>query len=154
MQITRSSILNTTIKELGVQVTDGNKPLDTINLVYPVNLKYATLVKSTSINATGSQNVYTTPTTKDFYVTHLTISFTKNAACDCTNFGIYAQVLGASQYLIRCGVQTTTANDSINQTVSFPYPIKIDRNSSIVIAASWGAGAATLYGCISGFIEE
>lgn len=127
---------------------------DKIVLVSDVNPKHArrvdTIRRATVLNAT-SATVYTTPTDRDFFITHASLSVIK----DVTSTSIYARLLvtidGSNSVSILDipGFSLTPQNDSV--AVSFPSPIKVTRGTSINVALSTNVANATASACISGY---
>lgn len=139
--INRSSIVQNTANELLIQSNDNsiNKISETAVPTYSINHKYSNIVKSGTSTATGTGIIYTTVANKEFYLTGLSLSITKDIVSDAVYIYITAVIDGASQTLVRIGQQTLTAS-SETKTISFPYPIKIDQNTNISVVKAHTAG--------------
>jgi len=106
-------------------------------------------------STTGAFTIYTTPATQDFYLTGLSFSLTKNAACDSATgyIGIFATIGGATQYLASISTITLTAQDK-QVSVEFAHPIKIDRSSTLRLGGVFTAGVMDRTAEIYGFLDE
>ncbi len=155
-RVTRSSVLRWLTDVLGIQHGADEAPNYTSNQIVPVvdiNPKITTIARANSSTDTNAITLYTTPTDKDFFLTYCVLSLTKTAASDNVLSYIRIQQDGANRVINVIVTQTTTAG-SHQSTISFPYPIRCDRNTAIEMLGSMGAGAMTKYGTIGGFILE
>jgi len=115
------------------------------------------IIRTASTNTTAGGTIFTTPDDKDFYLTDVMLSASKNAACDVV-IGTYAAlqitVNGLTVQISR--ITSLTATDQ-NDTVvlNFTFPIKIDRDTIISIASSsYTAGLSSRNATIYGYTEE
>lgn len=156
VNVYNTSVFNEALKFLNVRDAQffdnniGNK----LNLVYqiPILSQQNRYITATS---TGSQTIYTTPAEKDFYLTSATVSIIKDATCDMATGAvvILVTVNGVQSAVIGISTLTLTAqSDSVS--VSFKYPIKIDRSSTVVMGGTFTAGACVRTGCITGFLSD
>jgi len=138
-----------------------NKPLlDTskIMLVAETNpklTKYANVTSRASSTATGNTTLYTTPTDRDFYLTDINISISKNVTNDIT--ACYVNVTPQEYPALRIidlALQPLTATDSINIQKSLTFPIKLQRGTTIVLVKTFTAGAGTFTGIVCGFTTD
>ncbi len=113
------------------------------------------IIKAAGSSATGTMNVWTTPTDKDFYLTGANLSMVKDAANDMAtgNVSLAVFVDGVAVNPIGIALLTLTAQ---NQTVqaNFSIPIKLDRGSVISVGATYAAGAMRRFVTINGYTEE
>jgi len=153
VEITRGSILNDAKNELGIQELAMPKNAQVVSLVYPIQKKYSDIVRSVSTNASAGATLLTTPSDKDFYLTALSISYVKDAASDNVLVSLTCYTGGGFRYLVTLQNPTLTAS-SRELTLSFPYPIKVDRGTIISVNGTFTVGTILKYGMISGFILE
>jgi hypothetical protein len=155
-RVTRSSVLLKIQDILGLQAGTEQVPVMANNSIQPVmniNPAFSTINKTASATATGNATIYTTPADKDFYLTGLFLGTTKDVSCDLVNPRITITVGGAAIAIMNIPQQTLTAgSDQIY--VTFPYPLKIDRNTAIVLVGAFTVGTCTKYGSVNGFILE
>jgi hypothetical protein len=152
-EITRSSILNNIKEELGIQGMDIPKNAQGVSLVYPVNAKYATVVRSGLKSTTGTVTIYTAPSTKDFFITSIFLSYSKDITCDGTT--VVAQI--TQDGVLRNIITLPILVGSVVQNyicVTFQYPVKVDKGGTFAIGCTFTAGAITSYGSVTGFILE
>lgn len=118
--------------------------------VNPASNRRVNIVRNASSSATGSTTLYTTPANQDFFVTNLYFSFDKTAICDAALVYIGVTIDGA---LRSFSARTLTLTIEPGQVVSieFPVPIKVDRNTAIVLVGDFGAGALTKSGTVVGY---
>lgn len=144
--INHGSLINDVANELGLQPgreiipkTIGNN----INLVYPINRKYCTKVVSKISTATADVVVLTTSTEKDSYLVAAQLAVTKDAASDLVapELTIYDEA-GQIVAILNLPLQTTTA-ESHNTSISFPYPVKIQKGSQIKLKGAFTAGTCS-----------
>ena len=124
--------------------------------INPKNYRRANICKEGSTTGT-SYTIYTTPTDRDFYLTTIQFTYTKNATADlATNdtLGISLKVNGATQYPIYFSTLTLTAqSDSI--AITFATPLKIDRGSVIqLVRGAITAGNVVMSGSITGYTVD
>jgi hypothetical protein len=154
MGITRSSVIRKAVDELQVMPMPSPEAMDkAIALVYPVNAKYTDVVKRTSTTLTANITVYTTPSDKDFYLTFLQLAITKDVVSDLISCFMQTTILGSATTIGQISLQTLTAT-SDTLVMTFPHPIKIDRNAAIILAGTFAAGTCTKFISIGGFILE
>jgi len=155
-KITRSSIMLEAQNLAGTQSAADSIPNQMANIVQPtleINPRTTQLVRAVTATATGNTTIYTTPADKDFFLTFASISGSQNVACDNVIYYIDCVVGGTTRRIIVFDVQGSTAQ-SVNQVASFPYPIKLDRNSLVRVYNTFTAGASTKSAAIGGYILE
>lgn len=118
--------------------------------VTPRNNRIATLVRHAT--ATGSTNalIYTTPTTKDTYITACSVSYSKDATATGAEFWIQTTIDGRTAFICRVAGLTTTAGTQ-SMSMSFPVPIKVDRGVSISIFADAFNANQRIVGTVVGY---
>lgn len=143
-------------QELGLPVATGKIPSEISSAVmmnYSINPKYSFICKQANSSATGTSTIYTTPRDKDFFLTAVSITFKHDAACDGTQIYFNVTIDGLQTLLIRRYLNTGVASADAF-TISFPYPLKIDRNTNIEIVGTFAAGTQSKAAGITGFILE
>jgi len=155
--INRSAVIQRAVNELGLQTSKDIIPtqtLDKVQVVYDLSGKEANVVRQSSITASSAQaTMYTTGIGTDFYLTGAYISIVKDATCDIATGNITINVTqgGQARTILAISVLTLTAQNS-NISISFPTPIKVDRNTAILRSAiTFSAGAAASSIGINGF---
>lgn len=148
-----------TLKEMreafGVQTaTDKTvSPIPVVD-VNPKNLRRANIASGTSSAATGNFTVYTTPSDKDFFLTGVQMQYMKDATADNTTVAITAtEDSGATITLITTRTITTTAYTAAINRELVP-PIKLKRNSNVIMSGTFTVGALTRAACVSGYTVE
>lgn len=139
---------------LGVPRTIGN----TIIPVIEVNPKVVKTgaVKTGYRTTSGGVTMLTTPAAQDLYVTDVSFSIIKDAACDLATGPIQITgTINAGQVsLIEIAGITLTAQSNTQQ-VHFSHPIKMDRNTSISITnQTYTAGVMIRTCTLSYFVDE
>jgi hypothetical protein len=137
-----------------------SKVSDDVQLVLNVNPKdyrRCNIVKGAIKSSTGNLTVYTIPADKDFFLTSISAGFIKDAANDMATGDIYFSCVidGSITQLIRFPILTLTAQNA-HTSLNLTTPIKIDRNSSIIISAVGGytAGLMVRSCSITGYTVE
>ncbi len=159
MQIQNSELIKEIQNASKVQTMQG-LPSNLSGLIVPVievnpKLTKAVLVSNVSSGTTGSLSVLTADPNRDVYIKSVCFSITKDVTCDlATNsYGVACTIGGAGKNLIGVSCITLTAQ-SASYSVSFPTPIKIDRNSSVSISGTFTAGVCWRYGSITYYLDE
>ncbi len=118
----------------------------------PINPSCRVLRSASAINAT-SGTIFTTPTDRDFYLVAAMLSMIKDVTSTSADTTLGVPVDGVTQAILRIpGISLTPQNDVI--AISFPYPIKVDRNAQIVITNSSNVANIVTRGSIIGYYEE
>lgn len=151
-------IVTTAIDELKLNpLTDAipRQVIPTIQPTFELKRRYANIVKTGTRTSSGSATVYTTPSDKDFYLTGVQMSWSKDVTNDGTTASLQVTIDGDStaSNILRLYGQSVTANQ-IAETMSFLYPIKLARNSTITINQTYTAGASSLASTITGYTED
>lgn len=126
----------------------GNKLIPVVD-VTPI----ADIVRSAAVTNATTSLIYTTPTDKDFYLTAVTLSYQKDAgnASILLNLNVYINSIVrsvASIYFLPSSANSETI------TLSFPYPIKLDRGQIIQTAITDATANITHGGVIVGFLSD
>lgn len=119
--------------------------------VNPKLLRRANVVKYVSGASSGT--IYTTPTDKDFFLCTAILSVNKDVASTAAGTYLSCVVEGVTTRLIHiAGITLTVQSECLS--VSFPVPIKIDRNTPIAIASSASGAVIAVAGTITGYTVE
>ena len=123
--------------------------------VNPKHSRRINLLKYVNSVTTGSMTAYTTPIGKDFYLTNMQFSMTKDAACD-TATGAYSITAVVDGVTIRLGMYpiVTLKEDTLVINMVFPFPIKLDQNTSIATSQAFAAGLCARTLCIFGYLVD
>lgn len=155
-RVNRSSVLLWIQETLGIQSGVNSIPVELANNIQPIfdiQPKVSTVLKSGARSSTGSSTIYTTPADKDFFLTFVTLTLTKDATCDNTLTSVSVVNGGATTNLAIITSQTLTAYT--NQiVVNLSYPLKVDRNTAIQLSATFTAGTLSTRTTLGGFIVE
>jgi len=125
--------------------------------VIDVNPKHSRVINvvrsAAAVNALAT-NIYTTPATnQDFYLTSLCLSTIKDATATAVTVLIDLTIDGAVRNVMVIGCLTLTAQSG-NMALSFPIPIKIDRNTTINVRNSTNVGNISSYAELTGYLVE
>jgi hypothetical protein len=156
-KIENSDITQKAIKDLRLNAALEKMPLessDKIVLTYPLNDSFSDISKFTSSTAsTGVATLYTTPTTKNFYLTNVNLGFIKDAACDVASGSLHldSSVSGSTVRILQLPILTLTAQ-SENRSIILTPPLKIDRGATITKSSFTFAAGSGITSCeIVGF---
>jgi hypothetical protein len=156
MIIHRSSILRRVADIFGLQQAADKTPISSADVVQPVvemGNRTTELMKDASATSTGNTTIYTTPADKDFYLTFIFASYKKDIACDCT--ACYLRVTtgdGATRDIQFPVVPLLASTDHLE--VILTYPLRLARNSNIVMNSTFTAGTMTRSASAGGYILE
>lgn len=151
-------ISNFIVDELRLNPISDNIPKTVIPSIQPtfeVNRKFCNIARSLGSSTTGNKTIFTTPSDKDFYLTSAQFAYVKDVTCDVATgaISLSATIEGTAQPVISLVLTTLTAERD-NQIISFPVPLKIDRNTTIIYGGSFTAGAMSRIGLITGYTQE
>jgi len=131
---------------LGLSELTGypRKVADAIIPVVEVNKKFCDVVES----GTNGATIYTTPTTRDFYLCSAFVSYYSGDGTE--NVYITAVINGVTKNIIygRAHATAATGETIAGFSINPCYPIKIDRGTAIIVVGTAG------YAGISGYTEE
>jgi len=155
--ITRSSVLLNEADYLGINNAVGavaSEMNDKVAPVFDIGHRHTVIVKAatSAISASGT-SIYVLPSNKDFYLTFIDLSVTKDAACDGVVVSVDGTILNLRTKIVTLCYQATTAGD-YQKVIAFPHPIKLDRGSSLLLLGTFTAGNCSKYVTIGGFIVE
>jgi len=152
-----------TIKELvkagNLQVGFDEVPNKLANAIVPVIETNPRLLRVGNIHrfnvATNalSATIYTTPANQDFYLTSIQCNYIKDASATSLASWVDAIIGGFRTRLIGFTTLTTTAGTD-SSSISFPVPILIDRNTTILVNNNTNVGAVSCHACITGYTVE
>jgi len=111
---------------------------------------------STTKTTTGSSTMVTTAADKDTYITAVQLSYSKDVACDVAIGSVFVSCVvdGVTKGIIALAILTLTA-ESDSAAIAFQVPIKVDRNTSIIIGTNtYTAGLMSRCAVIHGYTEE
>jgi hypothetical protein len=159
VQIVNSDVIQNLVNDCGLQSANG-VPTQLSNQVVPVVNITPRQISNVAIggtnSGTGAVTLYTTPVDRDFYLTSASVGYAKSAACDMGDGFIYLKVYirGLQVNVCIAPAMALTAEKN-NVAISYTAPLKLDRNSTITIAAqSFTAGALLRMGTFTGFCEK
>lgn len=124
---------------------------DYIQPVMPIS-PFANIVRNVVSTTTGG-TIYTTPADKDFYLTSVFLSYSKDNVNTATEIAIVCTILGVQRYIMDFAVIATTAQSDSNAIV-FNVPLKIDRNTAIFLNSTNATAAFRMAGLITGYTVE
>lgn len=125
---------------------------NSIQPVFNVNPDRISNIIRGAVTTSFSAAIYTTPTDRDFYLVALTLSVSKNGTSTSTTSSINFTIDGAAQSAIVIAGLTATAQSESN-TINFPFPIKLDRGTQILIS-NGAAGNINTAGAIIGYTTD
>lgn len=130
------------------EITDKVLPVMEVNPKFfrRVNWNFA----GAGTNAT-STSLGTTPTDREIYVTGATLSVTKDATATTTYVRLNCTAdNGQSVILCSFGCITLTAEQH-DMSVSFPFPIRLKKGTTITISASTAVGNFNAFASVFGY---
>lgn len=157
-QTYNKKIVNNIIDNLKINpITDivPKTVLPTIQPVFEVERKVCDIVRG-SITTSTSATIFTTSATTDFYLTGVTLGYSKDSLQDTAtgrcNVNVF--VNGTAREILSLPFVTLTAqNDCF--TLELSTPLKVDRNTAISLSRGAStAGTFALAGNIVGYTEE
>jgi len=111
------------------------------------------VVSGANPTTTGAATLYTTSTTKDFYLTNLRIGVIKDSTCDIATgiISITANVLGVSKNILTIPVISLTAQ-SENANIQFEgRGMKLDRGAVVSISGTFSVGVMVRTASVFGY---
>lgn len=158
-KIYNSNLTKEIIDGARLQQQQGGIPSELAEKVIPVMevnpklLKAATIIKSAQILNNSPQTIYTTPTDKDFYLTNVALSTSKDVTATSIVTALSATVNGITGVILRLCTLTLTAERG-EMACSLNPPIKVDPGSAITITTSTNVGNIAAAGSIVGYLED
>ena len=155
--INNSKIIKNIIDTARIQTLIDDVPKELAGKVVPVlevipkkfTNTHSEIVNSASVHSI----VYTTPTDKTFYLTNVKMGFIKDNLSTASNFWMTYTLNGIVQPLLRIVSLTLTA-DSKFLILNLLNPIKLDKNSEIVLGANSFLASQTMTAEIFGYLED
>ena len=155
--ITNDETIKESSKILGHQV-ETLPQLDTSKIILtsevnPKLLRRANIVRRARAANAISSTIYTTPTDKDFYITSVSISNTKDVTATSVNSDVRATIDGVVQNIIELSYLTLTAQN-MSSAQNFVCPIKVDRGTVISVNNNTNVANIGTTGVITGYTVE
>lgn len=111
------------------------------------------IAKFAAAAGSTSSTLYTTPTNQDFYLCTAQLSLIKDVTATSNQSKIVIVQNGLSVTVCAISSITLTAQaDSIS--VTFPHPLKCDRNTTITVQNSAATATIRADGQITGYLDE
>lgn len=111
-----------------------------------------TVIKGNSATNATASTIYTTPTDRDFYLTSATLSVIKDATSTSVLSSITMYVDGAVVLPLKIsGITLTPQSESV--TISYPFPIRLDRGTIITCTATTNIANIRVDGVITGYLQ-
>jgi len=161
-----AQIQNTsTIKEIrtaaGLSISEGfpqqlgNQIVPVIN-INPKDYRTSQFIRFNQSGSSGALSIATTSEKKDTFITACSMGIIKDAVADMTTgyVSIIVIIDGLERHIVSMPTLTLTAQNSFI-SVSFPSPIKVDRNSAITLhTQTHSVGVASKSASIVGYEVE
>lgn len=149
----RKNIVDTIVKELGLQTSVDKIPVKINDSIQPVLLTNPPKTQDIVKSATGTTTIYTTPTDQDFYLCNAFITGYQTAGAGAGAVTIICTPEGQASGIVLAlnlydSVGGFGAYDSVSQ--SFSNPIKLARGSTIGLSTS----ISDSRGGISGYLVD
>ena len=152
-KINRTDITQKAIKDLRLDAARERVPTeasDKIVLTYPLDSKVTNIIKSVGLtNGTGA-TVYTTPTSKEFYLTTASLYVNKDSSSESAGSDLTCVVDGATVYLLSIPGYTLTAQDN-GLTITYKNPIKLDKGTNIRVTAGSAVANVKVNANVTGY---
>jgi len=121
--------------------------------VIPIMPVVKTVFRGTT-TATGTLNVATLPSGKDFYLTGFVLSMSKDATSDNTQVQFSVTIDGVASTILGEIINQTLTATSRDQVVMFPVPLKLDRGTNIQVFGTFTAGTMRKTAIAYGYFVE
>lgn len=132
------------------EIIDKIQPVMEVN---PKLLRVCNFVRHVSSSATGTSTVISATSSFDVYITSINLNVAYDSAADSTTTYLIATVDGVSRTLIEIMKVTLTAQDR-GVSLTFPIPLKIDRNTAVSLTKTFTVGTGKVACCIVGFTVD
>jgi hypothetical protein len=116
-------------------------------------VKHINIVKSNSATNSTGTTIYTTPINQDFYMTGFQLSTRTDTTATSTFSSITAKINGETVNLALLANITLLATTA-SIALTFPHPIKIDRNTDINVNNGTAAANVKSTAVIYGYVDE
>lgn len=101
--------------------------------------------------STGTLTIYTTSAINDFYLCSISFSMSKDATCNATGtLSVQVTKNAVLKPIVGIALIAVTAQSDV-LTLSFPYPILLDKSTAISLPVTFTLGAMTRTATIFGF---
>lgn len=138
VHIQNHSISQKLIDDLRVQTQTEQPPKETsdkVVLTYQVNdalffCDPEPIVRRNVATDAVSATIYSTDPNKTFYLTGINVSLNKDASSTSIVSWVSATINGTAQILMEIQGTSLTAQSEVN-SISFPFPIRIDKSTNI-----------------------
>ncbi len=159
MKITNSDTVKELQEAAGLQFAMDMEEKDIQKLIVPtieINpklLRFCNIVKNATASNATAATIFTTPANQDFYLLAAQMSMIKDASATSLASSIDLTPEGAqlASIMVIRGISLTAQNDSL--TISFPVPLKLERNTTITINNTTATATVVSSGMIVGFID-
>lgn len=111
-------------------------------------------IGTTSANTSGTHNMLTTPSDKDFYLTAVQLSYQKDAACDSTVVQINCTPKGSAATQILKSRKLTLTAGTESLSFSLPIPVLLERASLVSITGTFTVGNMNMAGTCVGYTVD
>jgi hypothetical protein len=146
-------------KNAGIQQNIDKTPNELAEKIVPTIetnpelLRRCNIIRTASATNSTSAIIYTTPKNQDFYIVAANLSHTRDAVATSVASSINAVINGATQTILQiCNVATTAGEQSL--ALSFPFPIKVDRDTNITVTNGAAVAYIKTVGTIIGYLDE
>lgn len=112
------------------------------------------LVKNVTATTSGNTTIFTTSGSKDTYITAVHMSVNTDAANTGGGTRVTAVIQGVTVELCRIAKLSTGLAIQRDTSISFPFPVKLDRGTTVILAHDFGAGTANFAATVVGYEEE
>lgn len=156
MSISKLEPIQNLVNELGLHPGVDNLPYELskggIIPVIDVKQRLSNVCKSSANATSGTVTLLSVPNepNKDFYITSAYITTSVTALCDCETSAINITFNGVITSILALYWQPLTAQSN-HISISFPFPIKVDKNTLIQSTGTFTAGTLKRVASISGF---
>ena len=125
--------------------------LKAIQPTFDVNALEPTVSANTSSSASGTLNLVTADSSKDFYITHIFFSMSNDAASDATNTYIKWYCNNKVEY-IKFYFNASTARE-LHKEFEFKRPLKVDKGTTVQSYISFSLGTHNRFINVLGFYK-
>lgn len=119
----------------------------------PVLLRFCKIVASSFAFNTTSATIYTTPADRDFYIVAANLSALQDAGATSVASSLKVYIDGVQQTLMSVTNIAGIANSG-NILNNYSVPVKIDRNTAIVVTNTTNVANVKANAGIVGYIDE
>lgn len=119
----------------------------------PKLLRRINIVASASANNAVTGTIYTTPIDKDFFLTSIDLSMIKDVTSTSIYTDVEIKINGQTKTILYINGFTLTVQN-ISKIISFPIPIKLDRNSTITVNNNTNVANISSYCTITGYTND